>query len=260
MGNARILVAEDNPVNQKVILRQLAKMGYAADAVGNGLEVLEALTRIPYDLVLMDCQMPEMDGYATTAELRRRPESFNRVPIIALTAHAMEGDREKCFAAGMDDYVSKPVKVDELQTKLAHWLSRRPSIPLKTVTAVVTDEPVDMQLLRNVADGDTGFMNELVQLYFTDASNRIAALRRAVSSGAVTEVEQIAHTLAGGSIASGMRAVAPPLRKLERLARDGQLVDAAALVEEAVTQLGRTRDFLASALLNDSEQVAVVQD
>jgi two-component system sensor histidine kinase/response regulator len=256
-GSARILVAEDNPVNQKVILRQLAKMGYAADAVANGLEVLEALTRIPYDVVLMDCQMPEMDGYAATRELRCRPDSSGRVPIIALTAHAMEGDREKCFAAGMDDYVSKPVNVEELQVKLAHWLSRKPSVPRATVAAVPTEAPVDMQLLRNVADGDTEFMNELVELYFTDASNRLAALRHAVTNGAVTDVEQIAHTLAGSSVASGMCAVAPPLRKLEHMARAGQLVDATALVEEATRQLDRTRDFLASALLSDSEPVAV---
>ncbi len=257
-GNARILVAEDNPVNQKVILRQLAKMGYAADAVANGLEVLQSLTRIPYDLVLMDCQMPEMDGYAATAELRRRPNSSARVPIIALTAHAMEGDREKCFAAGMDDYISKPVKVDELQTKLAHWLSQKPSVPRAIVAPVATEDPVDMQLLRNVSDGDTEFMNELVELYLTDTSNRIAALRRAMVSGAVADIEQIAHTLAGSSVASGMRAVAPPLRKLEHMARTGQIVDAIALVEEVATQLDRTRDFLASALLSDSERVAVV--
>jgi two-component system sensor histidine kinase/response regulator len=251
-------VAEDNPVNQKVILRQLAKMGYTADAVANGLEVLHALASIPYDLVLMDCQMPEMDGYATTMELRRRSDGTGRIPIIALTAHAMEGDREKCFAAGMDDYVSKPVNVEELQTKLAHWLSRKPPAPRATAATVPTEDPVDMRLLRNVADGDTEFMNELVELYFTDASHRIAALRHAVTSGAVTDVEQIAHTLAGSSVASGMRAVAPPLRKLEQMARAGQLVDAATLVEEAATQLDRTRDFLASALLSDSEQVAAV--
>jgi two-component system, sensor histidine kinase and response regulator len=257
-GNARILVAEDNPVNQKVILRQLANMGYAADAVANGLEVLEALTRIPYDVVLMDCQMPEMDGYAATAELRRRSDKSSRVPIIALTAHAMEGDREKCFAAGMDDYISKPVKVEELQTKLAHWLSRKPSVSRANAAPVPTDDPVDMQLLQNVADGDTEFINELVELYFTDASNRIAALRHAVTSGVVADVEQITHTLAGSSVASGMRAVAPPLRKLEYMARAGQLVDATALVEEVATQLERTRDFLASALLSDSEPVTVV--
>jgi len=257
-GNARILVAEDNPVNQKVILRQLAKMGYTADAVANGLEVLHALATIPYDLVLMDCQMPEMDGYATTMELRRRPDPLGRMPIIALTAHAMEGDREKCFAAGMDDYISKPVNVEELQVKLAHWLSRKPSVVSNaTVAPVPTEDPVDMKQLRNVADGDAEFMNELVELYLNDTSNRLTALRQAVSSGALTEVEQIAHTLAGSSIASGMRAVAPPLRKLEHMARAGQLVDATALVEEVATQLARTRDFLASAM-SDGERVAVM--
>jgi HPt (histidine-containing phosphotransfer) domain-containing protein len=112
--------------------------------------------------------------------------------------------------------------------------------------------------LRSVADGDSEFMNELVELYFTDASHRIAALRRAVTNGAVAEVEQIAHTLAGSSVASGMRAVARPLRKLERMARDGKLVDATVLVGEIDTQLERTRDFLSSALLNDNQQVAVV--
>ena len=122
-----LLVVEDNEVNRVVILGQLSGLGYRADAVENGLEALTALDRHPYDLVLMDCQMPELDGYEATRRIRARESDDRNVPILAVTAHAMKGDREKCLDAGMDDYLAKPFQTEQLATLLARWLSDRPA-------------------------------------------------------------------------------------------------------------------------------------
>ena len=121
-GRPSILIAEDNLINQKVIERMVQKLGYRADLVSNGREALDALSRVPYGLVFMDCQMPEMDGFEACREIRNRDLDGTRIPIIAITANAMKGDRERCLAAGMDDYVSKPFKQDDLKNVLEKWI------------------------------------------------------------------------------------------------------------------------------------------
>jgi CheY-like chemotaxis protein len=128
-GPGHILVAEDNPVNQLVAVHLLEGMGYAVEAVETGQQAVDALHRQPYDLVLMDCRMPEMDGFAATAAIRREEGSRSHTPIVAMTANALAGDAEKCLAAGMDDYVAKPVTAERLAAVVARWAPAHGSPP-----------------------------------------------------------------------------------------------------------------------------------
>ena len=238
-SDVRILVAEDNPVNQKVAVRQLAKAGYAADAVANGIEAVEAVRRHEYALVLMDVQMPEMDGFAATREIRRREIAGRRVPIIALTANAMAGDRERCLEAGMDDYMQKPFS----EAELARVLSAHVPPP--------ATEPLDsgvIENLREVGGGSDDFVAELAEIYLADAPPRIAVIRDALRADNAAKLAGAAHTLKSSSGNIGAVMVRDLCTELETMARAGETSRAAATVAELEREYVRVEQHLRSVI------------
>ena len=213
----RILLAEDDVVNQKVALSQLSKLGYAADVVVSGLEVLDALSTLAYDIVLMDCQMPEMDGYEATAEIRRREQALStRTIIIAMTAHAMDGEREKCLGAGMDDYLSKPVRAHELAKILDRWNpgreQKREPVPTRPPALDLMEQTFDASLLGSLRElqqeGSPDLITELIELYTKDTKKRLTELRSALNNQDLTGLRRTVHYLKGSSGTLGIRRMA----------------------------------------------------
>ena len=236
LSSKLILLAEDNIVNQKVAVRQLQKLGYRADAVANGREVLEALERIAYDLVLMDCQMPEMDGYEATAEIRHREAKTKHMPIVAMTAHALAGDRAKCIAAGMDDYITKPVKLEELKRVLELFCNNASGADAAPL--------VDVERMHEMMGDEAGELSELVSLYLDEMGKNLNKLDAAVAAGDHLEIELLAHNCAGTSANCGMNAVAIPFRELEDAGRTDHLAIAPVALAQAHKLFAQTRDFL----------------
>ncbi len=233
-GMLRVLVAEDNTVNQKVALRQLQKLGFSADAVANGLEVLEAVKRIPYDLILMDCQMPELDGYEATRLLRSEEKKigtgFKRFYIIAMTANALAGDREECLRAGMDDYISKPVRLNELDAALERGLQAVGS----TAPGPADDaDLLDQEILRSVrelaSDGEPDPLPELIDLFLADTPVRIGKLLDAFKAGDPVEVERAAHSMKGSANNLGARSLADACLEVMTFCKTGKLPDSSAI-------------------------------
>ncbi|MFS8084831.1 MAG: response regulator, partial [Acidobacteriota bacterium] len=244
MSHKLILLAEDNIVNQKVATRQLQKLGYRADVVANGREAIEALTRIPYDLVFMDCQMPEMDGYEATAEIRRIEGERKHTPIVAMTAHALEGDRAKCIAAGMDDYITKPVKPEALQLLLDRFLAGAQPDSGLGESSPQNSAPVDMERLREAMGDEPEDFSEILNLYLADMVKNLKRLDQAVQSEDREEIESIAHGCAGMSAICGMTAVVKSLLELETAGREGQLGNVPSALAQTKYEFTRIQTYL----------------
>jgi two-component system, sensor histidine kinase and response regulator len=238
LAAAPILIAEDNEVNQKLILLQMKQLGYAAELVSNGREAVDALGRGRYAAVLMDCQMPLVDGYEAATEIRRREKYGRRTPIIALTAHALQADREKCLAAGMDDYLSKPVKTADLQRILERWqpFKIKAAATREEMTSDQDDRPqtteapllIDMAQLREVSENDGEYLDSLITLYLEQTSQELTRLAAAVAAESFAEIERIAHLCAGSSATCGVVSLVPIFRELERIGQHQQQLSAAA--------------------------------
>lgn len=263
--SARILVAEDNPVNQEVAVAMLELLGCQATVANDGREALAALAREHYDLVLMDYHMPEMDGFAATAELRRREAATHgaRLPVIALTADVMSGFREQCLAAGMDDYLSKPFGRQQLMDVLERWLPRTAAAPasappLSNPDAYPapgpTEPPLDQRTLNGIRalqqSGAPDLLGKLIRLYFESAPALLRQLREAVNQGDPESLRQAAHTLKSSSANLGALSLAALCKELEERGRSRQMDRIAELLDAAEAQYARARE----ALLDEAKE------
>jgi PAS domain S-box-containing protein len=248
----RILVVDDNVVNQKVAVRLLERMGYQADVAGSGMAALAAVHRQPYDLLLLDAQMPGMDGAEVARRIRRAFAEDRRPRLVALTADALHGDRERCLAAGMDDFVSKPVRVEELQAALLRCAEApgraAPEAAPEADPPVdpdVFDEEVFRRLRLLCPQGTEGAGLELYALLLADAPPTVEALREAVAAGDAPTVVRLSHGLRGSCANLGARAMLLVTARLEEQARAGELRDAPALLADLSDALERTRAAVA---------------
>lgn len=246
---ARVLLAEDQPINLKVARRMLELWGCDVDVAEDGIEALKALESGSYDVVLMDCQMPELDGYEAAREQRKREllKGAPRVPIIALTANATTDDRSACLEAGMDDFVSKPFRPEQLFEVLSRWARSMSLRPASNADAEPVVDREAIELLKQLdAPGAASVVASLVQAYVTGSANLLTELQRAVEQGDAAGARAAAHNLKSTSGNLGARRVQALAEKVELIARAGDLSEAAlytSLVDaaraEAVTELQR---------------------
>ncbi|NJN16944.1 MAG: PAS domain S-box protein [Oscillochloris sp.] len=260
LRSGRILVVEDNAVNQRVTTRMLEKLGYRADVAANGREALSATERIDYDLVLMDCHMPEMDGFVATAKIRDQEQQKRHTIIIALTASALAGERERCLAAGMDDYLTKPLTRERLIATLRRWLTASDPQPQAPPKPPITETAVlDLQVLTDVLGTpphkDVEMSTELISLFINHAGRIVSDLEQSLAAANTAEIVRHAHSLKGAAANLGL----PTLRRccdtLEMLAAQDQKGRLAAAIvavrsayEEAIAALEQLHQSLTAGI------------
>jgi two-component system sensor histidine kinase/response regulator len=263
--HARVLIVEDNIINQKLAVRMVEKLGYKSDVVENGQEALTALAKGDYAVILMDCQMPVMDGFEATRCIRdreaamasrdsshenphrpdRTPRSTPHMPIIAVTANAMQGDRERCLATGMDDYLSKPIKLDELRSALARWASAPPNTavtgrqqPVPTAADPTRGIFDPATMYRNIG-GDRELFAQLVCLFIDRHGTMLTDIRTAVADGDSIAVERMAHTFKGTAGNLCASEVALTAGRLEAVGRLKALHDAPPVYAQLELEVAR---------------------
>jgi len=231
--DARILIADDNLTSQEVALAVVKKLGYCADAVANGKEALTALRSVPYDLVLLDCQMPEMNGYEAASRIRKSEAGVvNReIPIVALTAHAMNGDRQKCLASGMDDYVAKPVGPATLDAVIRKWLPKDGGRMEMARSAIARAAPIaafDRAALLDRMMGDRHMTKTIIDAFLDDMPRQFSALASHLKDGDARGAEYLIHRIKGAAANVNAGALREQASELEQLVRSGNLKGVAA--------------------------------
>ncbi len=227
-----VLVVDDIAINQKVAVRMLESLGHRADVAADGAEAVEAWARVPYDLILMDCRMPVMDGYEATQAIRAAEGSGRRIPIVAMTASAMTADRQKCLDAGMDDFLSKPVQLSDVRRKVNHWLPRTSPTtgPAQNAPVAMEDEAerlpiLDSDIIAELRSLGEDFLISLAEVFVAAVPDRLAEIRAAVQSGDTEGLSVSAHALRGSAANMGGARVASVCARLEEAGFAGQLAE-----------------------------------
>jgi CheY-like chemotaxis protein len=241
---ARVLVVDDNPVNQRVAVRMLEKMGHVVDIADNGIGALAAVGRVKYDVVFMDCQMPEMDGFEAAREVRRREGPDRHTVIIAMTAGAMAGDQDKCLAAGMDAYLSKPVKADKLAAMVSLWAHPDAHHDLTSDDEQTSPGLLDQTYVTGLRELGTQTFDKLVRLFLKDGQTRIDGLRTAQTNGDRSAMVKLAHSLKGSASSFGAGTLAARCGELQARARAADASEDARMIDSVSAEF-----VLASAAL-----------